>query len=221
MMKDSVVDENIATNVGNVVASGLLYYATVAFGHGLEGDATLVQAVHEILHTLTAFIVIFVIFSACKSILQAAIGSGLRHAENTDCHLDETLVSIIGGALSWALTIIFGILALENIGIDMTAAIAATSVASLVVATAATDSVKNFFGLMVMLNDQMFKPGEQISIAGAKGTVLRINARNVTLRDADGNTVYVPNSHFTSKVVTVSPNGVEEVPMAKARITSE
>jgi small-conductance mechanosensitive channel len=81
-------------------------------------------------------------------------------------------------------------------GVDLSAALTALGVTSLVVSFALQDTLSGLASGVLLLSDRPFKPGDWITSDGGQteGEVVDINWRTTRIRDRNGDMVVVPNS---------------------------
>ncbi len=92
---------------------------------------------------------------------------------------------------------------LQNLGIDITAAITALGIGGIAVALALQDTLGNLFaGVQIILSRQV-RQGHYIRLSsGEEGWVTDVKGRNTTIQTfPDGNLVTVPNSLLASSIV--------------------
>ena len=92
---------------------------------------------------------------------------------------------------------------LQNLGIDITAAITALGIGGLAVALALQDTLGNLFaGVQIILSKQVRQRDYIQLTSGEEGWVTDVQARNTTIQTfPDGNLVIVPNSVLASSIV--------------------
>lgn len=121
--------------------------------------------------------------------------------EKSESDLDDQLLPIFRKGFKmiiWVLGIIVG---LNNAGYDVGAVIAGLGIGGLAFALAAQDTVKNFFGGIMIFADKPFQIGERIQIGGIDGTVKEIGIRSTRIETLAGRIVTVPNSKFSDDAV--------------------
>lgn len=79
--------------------------------------------------------------------------------------------------------------------------LAGLGVGGLAVALAAQDTIKNFFGSMVLLADKPFDIGQRIQVDGHDGTVESVGFRSTRIRTLDGNQVSIPNGELANRTL--------------------
>ncbi|OIQ36728.1 MAG: hypothetical protein BM555_02170 [Crocinitomix sp. MedPE-SWsnd] len=121
--------------------------------------------------------------------------------EKSASDLDDQLLPIFRKGLRiiiWVMGIIVG---LNNAGYDVGAVLAGLGIGGLAFALAAQDTVKNFFGGIMIFADKPFQIGERIQIGGIDGTVKEIGIRSTRVETLAGRIVTVPNSMFSDDAV--------------------
>ncbi len=121
--------------------------------------------------------------------------------EKSKSDLDDQLLPIFRKGLRiiiWTLGIIVG---LNNAGYDVGAVIAGLGIGGLAFALAAQDTVKNFFGGIMIFADKPFQIGDRIQIDDIDGFVREIGIRSTRIETLAGRIVTVPNSMFSDDAV--------------------
>ena len=121
--------------------------------------------------------------------------------EKSKSDLDDQLLPLFRKGMKviiWALGIIVG---LNNAGYDVGAIVAGLGIGGLAFALAAQDTVKNFFGGIMIFVDKPFAVGDRIQIGGIDGTVKEIGIRSTRVQTLAGRIVTVPNSKFSDDAV--------------------
>ena len=81
----------------------------------------------------------------------------------------------------------------KYLGIPLTTLLASAGVGGVAVALAAQDSLKNFFGTMMIILDKPYRLDERIVIKGYDGFVEEIGLRSTKLRLLNGHQATIPN----------------------------
>lgn len=91
--------------------------------------------------------------------------------------------------------LVVGWVLLANVwGVDLSAALTALGVTSLVVSFALQDTLSGLASGFLLLSDQPFQPGEWIQTGEDEGVVVDINWRTTRIRTRNGDLLVVPNS---------------------------
>jgi MscS family membrane protein len=86
-------------------------------------------------------------------------------------------------------------------GKPVTAVIAGLGVGGLAIGLAAQDTIKNFFGSLMIFSDRPFELGDEIKIDATGGSVESVGFRSTRFRTADGFLVTIPNGELASKTI--------------------
>ena len=81
-------------------------------------------------------------------------------------------------------------------GVDLSAALTALGVTSLVVSFALQDTLSGLASGLLLLSDQPFQTGDWIRVGDIEGEVVDINWRTSRIRNRNGDMVVVPNSQL-------------------------
>ena len=81
-------------------------------------------------------------------------------------------------------------------GVDLSSALAALGVTSLIISFALQDTLSGLASGMLLLSDPPFQTGDWINADEIEGKVLDINWRTTRIQNRDGDTIIVPNSQL-------------------------
>jgi small-conductance mechanosensitive channel len=101
------------------------------------------------------------------------------------------IVRFVATALIWMLAML---LALDNLGVDITTLIAGLGIGGVAIALAVQTVLKDLLGSLSIALDKPFVVGDTIIIDKLCGTVERIGLKTTWLRSNDGDEVAVPNA---------------------------
>lgn len=123
-------------------------------------------------------------------------------ALKTESRLDDMLSPIVRKSLR----LLIALLAVVQIaqflsGKDLTAIVASLGIGGLAIALAAQDTIKNFFGSLIILTDKPFELGDRINVFDHDGTVEEVGLRSTRLRRLDGHLVTIPNGELANKPI--------------------
>ena len=90
------------------------------------------------------------------------------------------------------------VLWLDNIGYDVGTLLAGLGVGGIAVALAAQDTLRNFFGSIIVLLDRPYRVGQRIVIKGHDGVVENIGLRSTKIRLLNGHLTTVPNEQMAA-----------------------
>lgn len=96
------------------------------------------------------------------------------------------------------LALIAGLAALESLGFDVTAGLAALGIGGLALALGAQKTVENLVGSLTLIADRPVRVGDYCGFGDRSGTVEDIGIRSTRIRTLDRTIVTVPNGEFAS-----------------------
>lgn len=105
----------------------------------------------------------------------------------------EQLLPIIRNTLKVFAVVVAVLLALSNMGVNITSLITSLGIGGLALALAAQDTLGNFFGALVIILDKPFRIGDRIQLDKVDGVVEAVGFRSTRVRAMDGNLIYIPN----------------------------
>ncbi|MEM7423595.1 MAG: mechanosensitive ion channel domain-containing protein [Pseudomonadota bacterium] len=104
----------------------------------------------------------------------------------------STVLPLTLGVMKAAIAIIFGLIALGNIGIDITPLLAGAGIVGLAIGFGAQKLVADVVSGIFFLVDDAFRTGEYVEIEGTFGTVEKISIRSMQLRHHKGPVHTIP-----------------------------
>ena len=116
-----------------------------------------------------------------------------RAIEGRDKAFDEQLFPIIRKSLKVFVIVVAVLVTLDNIGVNITAAIASLSIGGLAIGLAAQDTLANLFGAVAVFVDKPFRVGDAIKIEAVTGNVEAIGMRSTRVRTLEGHLASIPN----------------------------
>ncbi len=122
-----------------------------------------------------------------------------EYARRTESTLDDMLAPIVGRTLR-ILIIVLAILQIFQMLSDkpLTSILASLGIGGLAVALAAQDTLKNFFGSLVLITTRPFEVGDRVMIGEHDGPIEEVGLWSTRLRTFDGHLVTIPNSQLTN-----------------------
>ncbi len=83
----------------------------------------------------------------------------------------------------------------------LTSIVAGLGIGGLAIALAAQETIKNFFGSLVIFADKPFQIGERIVVDTSDGVVEEVGLRSTRIRTLDGHLVTIPNGELANKAI--------------------
>jgi MscS family membrane protein len=125
-----------------------------------------------------------------------------KYAARDDNLLDQSFVQLMRMIAKIAV-ILVGVIYLLRVvsGKPLSALLAGLGIGGLAVALAAQDTLKNFFGSLMIMLDKPFTIGQRVTFGGCDGTVEEIGFRSTRVRTLTGHLVTIPNEKVASESV--------------------
>ncbi|MEX0708659.1 MAG: mechanosensitive ion channel domain-containing protein [Woeseia sp.] len=136
-------------------------------------------------------------------LIWAAIGTGNvfdRRIQDVD-ELTPSLRVLLGKILRIALLIFAVLIAMSNVGINLTALAVLSGAIGVGIGFGLQKVVSNFFSGIIILMDRSIKPGDTISLGETFGWIRELRARFVSVVTRDGREYLIPNEDFITHEV--------------------
>lgn len=126
----------------------------------------------------------------------------VRMASRTKSKLDDMMAPLVRKSLRVTIVIAVVIQVADTLSDEpVTSLLAGLGVGGLAVALAAQDTVKNFFGSLVILADKPFEMGDRVRVDGFDGPIEEVGFRSTKIRTLDGHVVTIPNGELANKTI--------------------
>jgi len=170
-----------------------LLLVTVVFWVGVQ-VFTLQEGLKLVLNKALAALVAITALYFTLRLIDVVVAYFKARVEQTVSKLDDTLLHVARITLRTFAVIVIVLLALDNLGMDITSLVAGLGIAGLAVALAAQQTLSNVFGAITLFLDRPFRIGDAVSVEGFTGNIESIGLRSTRLRTFDGTLVTLPNS---------------------------
>jgi len=166
-------------------------------------------SVEKISDRSIAVMTILAVVLFAYSLIDVAIYQLTKYALRDDNRLDLSFVQMFR-IITRIIVIIIGSIYLIQVvfGKPMSTFLAGLGIGGLAVALAAQDTLKNFFGSIMIMMDKPFIVGQVVKVEDYHGTVEKIGLRSTRIRTMEGNLVAIPNE----KVAVGNINNVTSRP---------
>jgi len=122
--------------------------------------------------------------------------------KKTESKVDDVLAPLVGKSIRITVFVLVLLNVIQQVsGKSITTILAGLGVGGLAIALAGQDTIKNFFGSLVILMDKPFEIGERIVVDNYDGPVESIGFRSTRIRTLEGHQVTIPNSEMVGKTV--------------------
>ena len=122
-------------------------------------------------------------------------------AAKSETDLDDQLLPIVRKGTKTVVWVMAIIIAFDNAGYNVGAALAGLGIGGLALAMASKDTVANMFGGLTIVVDKPFTLNDRVKIAGFDGTIIDIGLRSTRLQTLEGRIVTIPNAKFSESPV--------------------
>ena len=170
----------------------------VSAGNADEAAGLLQQVINDVLQVLFTFSIAFFIYSLVDVIDYAILH--FRGKRRT--RMDDMMAPMVRKCLR----IVIVVLALVQVASSLIdqpipSILAGLGVGGLAIALAAQETIKNFFGSLVILADKPFELGDRVVVGGHDGSVEAVGFRSTRIRTLDGHLVTVPNGEMANMMI--------------------
>ena len=124
-----------------------------------------------------------------------------KMAERSANTLDDQLVPLIRKILRFFVVVVGFIAILNSFKFDIWPLLTGLSIGGLAFALAAQDTLKNFFGSLMIFIDRPFQIGDWVTSGEIDGTVEEVGFRSTRIRTFRDSVMYVPNSIISNSTV--------------------
>lgn len=190
-VKDSL--HRLAKVLGFILAIRLMLYFLPMFQLAPKLNANIIKG----LNVLSIFFLIL----ALKFIIKTLFTYFETVTIKTENTLDDQLLPVLyklSLIILWSMGIVY---ILDYLGVNITALLAGISIGGLALALAAQDTVKNFFGSIMIFLDKPFQIGDLIEFNNTTGTVEEVGVRSTRIRTANNSLIYAPNALLADTII--------------------
>lgn len=146
---------------------------------------------------LFAAIIIIIVAYVLSRAVRAVLRQALKKA-----NFEEVLIGLLVDTVLHYVIVILGLLmALSQLGVNVTAALAGVGVAGIAIGFAAQDSVANVISGILIFWDKPFVVGDWIETEGQYGKVTNITLRTTRIRTPQNSYIVVPNKRIIDEVL--------------------
>lgn len=122
-------------------------------------------------------------------------------AASTESTLDDQLVPLLRKTLKTFVIITGTFFMLDNLNVPILPLLTGLSIGGLAFALAAQDTIKNFFGSVMIFIDKPFQVGDWVTTGNIDGTVEEVGFRSSRIRTFRNSLIYVPNGKLADSMI--------------------
>ncbi|WP_194777108.1 mechanosensitive ion channel family protein [Pararhodonellum marinum] len=192
------VGEKYLLPVARIVSIYLIVVLLDIFIRVLQLPIQVVSWITMILNAAKPFI-ITIIFYKLVDLVSMYFA---KLAEKTESTLDDQLVPLLRKTLK-AFVIVIGSLFIlkDGLQLDIVPFLTGLSIGGLAFALAAQDTIKNFFGSIMIFIDKPFQVGDWITSGEVDGTVEEVGFRSTRIRTFRNSVTYIPNGKIADATI--------------------
>lgn len=121
---------------------------------------------------------------------------------------DDFLGHLIGRILSYVIVAFGLVYSLESLSIAVAPILGALGIVGIALAFALQDILENFVAGVILQLRRPFRAGDEIQSEDHEGTVIEVDARTVTIRTPDGETIRLPSANvIKNPIINHTDNG--------------
>lgn len=124
-----------------------------------------------------------------------------RMARKTESSLDDQLVPLLRKTLKTFVILVGTLLIMDRLNVPILPLLTGLSLGGLAFALAAQDTIKNFFGSVMIFVDKPFQVGDWITAGTVDGTVEEVGLRSSRIRTFRNSLIYVPNGKLADNTI--------------------
>lgn len=167
--------------------------------HRLAAPDSIIKAVHSAYKILVALNVTWLFARFADGMIEEYWAGSSKDTQR------HRMTPIIRRTLLVVVWLIGGIMALSNVGVNISALLGTLGIGGIAFALAAQDTVKNIFGAFTILTDKPFNIGDTVRIDSFEGTVIDVGIRSTKIRDYDKRVITIPNYKIAdASVINIS-----------------
>ncbi len=157
--------------------------------------AELTETVSSILFTLAIGYALYCLIEVPYAILE-------KKALATQTKMDDMLLPVVRTSLCVTLLVLILVQVAHFLSDKpITSIIASLGIGGLAIALASQESIRHFFGSLMILMDKPFELDERIVVDGHDGLVKEVGLRSTRIDTLDGHQVTIPNGALATKTI--------------------
>jgi MscS family membrane protein len=196
--RDRSLTAVVYRTIGKTVV-GICFLTGLDIGvRALVLDHEVEQFTYTLIRVIFAVVIGYILFRLVDVAVELLRGLAKRSGST----LNDMLVPIVSTSLRLTIIVMVCLEIATTISDKPPSAVlAGLGAGGLAIGLAAQDTIKNFFGSLMIYADRPFELGERIVIDGFDGPVEAVGFRSTRIRTLDGHVVTVPNGELAYKTI--------------------
>ncbi|MBL7178247.1 MAG: mechanosensitive ion channel family protein [Desulfobacteraceae bacterium] len=192
-LKDAGRKERQRFVIRSTIWPARLLLVTIAL-YGIKEILPFPDAVDKIIAAIIGLLATLIVVAFVYRLVDVIVYELSIISQKEDNLMDQTFVQMIR-FFARLLVVIVGFIYIIKVvsGKPMSALLAGLGIGGLAIALAAQDTLKNFFGSIMIMFDKPFDIGQRIVVEGCDGMIEDIGFRSTKLRTLTGHLVTIPN----------------------------
>jgi len=125
-----------------------------------------------------------------------------RYSSEESTNIDDMLIPIVGKSIRVTVVILIVLQAAQSLSDQpITSILAGIGIGGLALGLAAQDTIRNFFGSLMIFADKPFDVGELINLEDKLGNVVEVGVRTTKVRTLDGHMLTIPNGNLANMTI--------------------
>lgn len=155
---------------------------------GFHGDVSIV------LKRLFGALLIFAITNLVLNIIEIWYKAVTRNEPKDTMTARKGAYTFLMAILKIIVTVVGSVFIVDRLGFDLNGLLAGISIGGFAFALGAQETIKNFFGSIMIFVDKPFQVGDWVEISGDEGVVEEVGLRSSRIRTFYNSLVIIPNS---------------------------
>lgn len=207
------LDDVIIDAIESPILFGIMLIGIWVAVHRLVYPDNVVKAVDAAYKILIVLNITWFFARLINSLIEVFWANQADNSKRTQKHTSK-MMPIIKRTILVIVWIIGIIMALSNVGVNISALLGTLGIGGIAFALAAQDTIKNIFGAFTIFTDRPFSIGDTVKIDNFEGTIIDVGVRSTKMRDYDKRIITFPNYKITdASVINISAEPMRRVIM--------
>lgn len=204
------VDDIIYNSIESPIVFGIALVGMWVAIHRLVYPDSIVKAVDAAYKILIVLNITWFFARLINSMIEGYWMNKADDSRRTKRHTGK-MMPVIKRTILVIVWVVGIIMALSNVGVNISALLGTLGIGGIAFALAAQDTVKNIFGAFTIFADRPFSIGDTVKIDSFEGTIIDVGIRSTKMRNYDKRIITFPNY----KIADASLINISSEPMRR------